>query len=559
MTDPNVFPYYVQVSRASVEPVPPERRDTYEFLGSRLLDHRQVRVQQPRDSVYLTAEQTRTTPGQIWDLLKPPREPNGRPSLIIFDFASNPHHLLREILLHHIAEIATHWLRESGRCRIAILLPLLPPRSSLFWLIDNVEGGTESEDSRITVVTNDGNSTPNRLSKVDGHDYSSLQRPSTRDLKERLKSRVVRKVGHYDFSSRAEPHCARFFFEIEAAEQEIGELVRIWAEDQIRPHVPGGEFTLVSQGRESSRLHTAVAGAAAALGCKFSPLDPDGPPFRVDAIKGVAALVLDVVHTGGTYEVIVADMREQGITFAPEALAVMTTDRELPLTDGLPKLTSLCDSFERRKMHKDDCDQCQIGLPPTKPTEDGQIGLRTFDMWEILNKASFKREEFGPKRPRLPFIPDLGEIFDDHGAWIAYKIGDLLESLRIGPDVVFVCPREPHIERLVTQLGVLRQNRQLTVQIPRPVLDKTKLDQTLLTTVDDEWHRQLRHLGQRNYGNIVMLDEFVISYGTAKSIARLLQRREFGLEHRAYIPIVDFSAGDMPLPRTFPLYRLPHP
>jgi hypothetical protein len=559
MTDHNVFPYYIRVPRASVEKVPPDRHDAYYVLGEWLLDERKPQVKMPHDSIYLTPEQMTETPGEIRKLLRPPVEPKGRLSLIIFDLADNHYHQFRENFFRHIAEVAAQWLRDSERRRIVIMLPFMPPPTSLFWL--DSEEDNEGE-SRLTVVADTGASTPRRLLEDSRRDYRNLLRPTRRDLRARLRSRIIRKPGHYDFSSRADPHCARFYYEIEAAEREIGDLVRNWVEDDVKPLIPGERLTLLSHGKGSPKFHEAVAGAAVATDCTIEELLADGPPFLAKPIEAPAALVLNVVHTGRTFRSIVDDLRARGVRLVPKALTVMTTDQTWSRTDDLPDLEILCASFDRHKMSRDRCEQCLIGLPHTEPKEDSQIGLRAFDMWDILRRTDFKEETFGPKRTWSPFIPDMEKIFDDHGTWLAYKIGELLEWLNIGSNAVFVAPQEPHIERLVERLGELRQNKQITVRIPRVVLNSTHLERTLRNTVQEDWHRQLRHLGKRNFGEIVMLDEFVMSYRTAKAMLRLLRRNEFGefgLTQRAFIPIVDFSLMESPIPDTYPLYKLPRP
>jgi hypothetical protein len=201
-------------------------------------------------------------------------------------------------------------------------------------------------------------------------------------------------------------------------------------------------------------------------------------------------------------------------------------------------------------------------LPRTDPKVEAQIGIRSVDMWRIFLRCRWNQEKFGPRNRRalLSYMPDMGDVFDNYGDWIAYKVGEILKGLDVQQDVVLVSPEEPNIERLITSIGVLMQNRQVAVQIPRSVLNSTNLDRSLRGAEDKAWHRQLRHLGQRGYENVVMIDEFTISYATARSMVRLLQRSEFGIEPRAYIPIVDFSVDDgMDSPPTYPLYHIPHP
>ena len=70
----------------------------------------------------------------------------------------------------------------------------------------------------------------------------------------------------------------------------------------------------------------------------------------------------------------------------------------------------------------------------------------------------------------------------------------------------------------------------------------------------------MRHLSAGRNNTIVLIDEFSFSHSTAQFILRLLHT-EFGIEPRAYIPILDLSSQGVPFsrPPAYPLYRVPYP
>jgi len=566
MAESIISPFYVRVSQISSEPVPQHRKDTYAWLAPKLLDSRPGILRQASNSIYLTAEQMRQSPSAIQNLLRPPAEASSRECLIILDLADNPYHLLREIFLYHVADTVVRWLRQYERCKIVVLLPLMPPSSSLFWEIDrSVRSGSRDEVGRLAVLASDGEYRYFFLAAADLNRYRISQMLSNDDLRAQLRSRIVRKRGHYAFAGRHGIHCSRFFFETGAADRQIGDLVVRWAEEKIRPHVRGGRFTLVSHGKHAQRFHEAVAGAAAALGSKFAELDLD-TGLGMDQVDGAIALVLNVVHTGDTYKKIISMLREKNFHLAPEALTVLAVDEELPHNYAQPRLSPLISDLPRLKVAKDECEQCVIGLPHTDPPDDELVSIRAFDMWDILRDSPFHPEPYGPSsrlRPRLPLVPDMRQIFSRHGDWIAHKIGLLLAKLEIDSDVVFISPEEPIIDTLTTRLSEIRQNRQIAIQIPRPVLDAEPMVTEVRANRNEEWHRQLRHLGEQDQQNIVLLDEFVRSYSTARAMVNLLRSEEFsefGMRVKAYVPIVDFSNGsESPIMKTYPLYRLPLP
>lgn len=566
MTEPIVAPFYVKVSQISSESVPQRRKDTYTWLAPKLLEGRPWSMRDVRDGIYLTAEQMRLSPSAIQNLVRPPAEASRRECLIVVDLADNPYHLLREIFLYHVADMVLRWLRQYERCRVVVLLPLMPPRSSLFWEISRgARSDSRGKGSRLTVLANDGNARYAALDPANLHHYRKMQMPSDDDLRKQLRSRIVRKRGHYAFPSERGVHCSRGFFETGAADRQVGDLVVQWAEEKLRPNVPDGRLTLVSHGRHAQPFHQAVAGAAAAVGAKFAELNLD-IGLRADQVDGTIAVVLNVVHTGNSYKQIISKLRGQGFDIAPEALTVMAVDEEFDYEDLRPRLVPLISDLPRNKVPTDECEQCAIGLPHTDLDVDEPVGIRAFDMWHILQDSPFCPEPYGPDsrvRPPLSLVPDMDNIFARHGAWIAHKIGLLLEKLGIDSDVVFLSPAERIIDSLTARLGEIRQNRQIAIQIPRPVLEAESMTAAVRAHRDREWHRQLRHLGERDEQNIVLLDEFVRSYSTARSMVKLLRLQEFsetGMRVRVYIPIIDFSnGGESPIMKTYPLYRLPLP
>jgi hypothetical protein len=123
---------------------------------------------------------------------------------------------------------------------------------------------------------------------------------------------------------------------------------------------------------------------------------------------------------------------------------------------------------------------------------------------------------------------------------------------------VFICPEEPHVQELIKRLGIIMQNRQVAVMIPRAVLDSSDLDHYLSQHDMADWYMQLRYLRDKN-ANIVIVDEFSRSFSTARDVIRLLRHKDFDLAHKAYIPVLDFVPETIPRPPfTYPLYRLPY-
>ena len=158
----------------------------------------------------------------------------------------------------------------------------------------------------------------------------------------------------------------------------------------------------------------------------------------------------------------------------------------------------------------------------------------------------------------MRYAPDMAEVFERYGDWFAFKVGELLRSLGMDRDLVFICPDEPHVEGLIRRLGIIMQNRQVAVLIPRTVLDNFDHERNLQHHGTDDWYMQLSYLKDRK-ANIVLIDEFSRSFSTARDIIRLLEHRELRLRHKAYIPVLDLAAENVRRPPlTYPLYRVPY-
>ena len=162
MPEPNVFPYYIRTPRPAPEAVPPGRHDFYTWLAQKLLPRRQIRVEKPK-YIYVTSEQMKSQPSAIWNLLDDPPSIQGRPSLAIVDLSTNPYHLMRNIFLQHVSSLSSRWVQGSPSRKVAILLPLLPPHSSLFWHPITSSKMNLERSNQLVVLGNDGTCRPNEL------------------------------------------------------------------------------------------------------------------------------------------------------------------------------------------------------------------------------------------------------------------------------------------------------------------------------------------------------------------------------------------------------------
>ncbi|MFE0102128.1 hypothetical protein [Streptomyces sp. NPDC059009] len=548
----------ISVGREVPESVPDARTAFYRWLGERVVGG-PVATPTARHTLYVRPEELRSQSLEVREHLRRSLPTDDRPHLFVVDMAENPYHRLSEPLLFDVARLTGEWWNASPRRSLAILLPALPLDSSSFWTELRSLEGAEEHSAVLTVIAKDGQYEVlggDRWDPGEGFaaDYADRQ-PQPEPLPNRLSMKIVKRLGHYRVGHQSAPDCRRFFFDVENAVPEISGLAGAWLTQEIIPHIPDpGKVFLLSKDQQMG-LHEAVAGIAAARGCRFGRFDADGrifdgtgtrPLIGAD-IDATAVLFFAVVDKVRTYEEVIRSLRRQGVDLAPRSWAVMITNRQAQETlaaSAVPLTAAEC--RDRRTKSRGECEQCTIGLPHTDPLRDRSHTLRSYDAWDIFLNSRWGSEKITPMPSghRFHYAPDLKAVFEEHGGWLAHKIMSLLDMLQVPSPVVFVCPDEAPIRTLAAKLAALMGERQDVVHIPSAVLDhRTSLDaaeahKQVEETRSDLWQRQLRGLRGRG-DKVVILDEFRASGTTARTMRDLLLRH--GIEPRALVPIIDFS------------------
>jgi len=549
---------YIFVGRPARDGMPAERIKFYEWLALETLGVKRFDLH--ASEFYVSADEMKTHPAVVERLLHEIPDSEQK-SLVILDLSLNSFHLVRDVFLRYVAGIVRRWLDSRPRQSVVILMPgrELPGRASMLWDLLPRDARDGLYKGRLTIIANDGTMWPDDATRP----YTSAQylarRSRNRDwLMDQLESRIIRKLGHYDFSGHRAKHCARYFYEAEQAVQEVGELVVDWVKNTLQPALPAGEpITLLSHGKQSDWFHDAVAGAASVLDMPLVAMKDDEIPLKIgENLSGWIAPIFKVVHTGETFRHIVDSLSGSGCQVTPHALAVIVSDDDVQTEANGTVLGWLSGPHNRDRRLSTDCPQCQLKLPHTSARAESILGIRAFDMWSMFLEFPWRPEKFGADRQQLyKSMPDMESIFRDHGNWIAYKIHYLLKFLGAGDEAAFVCPDERNVEVLVQHLGILLQDRQVTVRVPPKVVRSKNWQNELSRRREEEWHRQLAHLQSQRFRKIILIDETAGSKTTANGLVRLL--REFELVPLAYVPIVDF-APDITIPgvRTFPLYQI---
>ncbi len=476
-------------------------------------------------------------------------------STLVIDLSSNPYDLLRDPIAYDVARFAVTWTAGATERTSVVLLPALPPRgSSLFWK------GLTSEDAggRITVLGNNGGCWPETCPEVFTTTYaerlSELQPP----IGSAMRRGILREPGHFAVGDGANEYCARYFFDATLASSDISRLIYKGITSLgLESDQP---IAILTHGESSPWVHVAGLLAGSRLPSNPPVYDITNPDDTDRILNGgqLFVLVLDVINTGATCEEIVRGLISREAKVASTIFAAMMDHQcgHLDLPSGY-EVESLID-IETEKSRRADCVQCELSLPFTKPLAD-DYECRPFDMWQALLTHQWKSEAYGPdNQPRFPDAPDMGSVFESHGDWIAFKVSVLLREWTSEHDVVFVCPEELEINKLLRHLSPRFDGRTVAVRVPRSALNSISHSEHIPDS-HDGWRQQLHHVANARRRSVVMIDEFNGSNTTAYALMKLL--KSCGVKPDLYIPIlnrVPSAADGLDIP-VRSLYEIPSP
>jgi orotate phosphoribosyltransferase len=558
MTELALLPIVITLGRSAPEPVSDERTAFHRWLANRLRTGR-WRVTGTQETLYLPLADLNSDDSTVNRLLT--RRMKGETSdCVMIDLSANPYDLLRDPLLYDVLETTGDWVSAGPDRLAAILLPSLPPSSSLCWtaitrhrlrgrlaLIDNAGQVKWSPESR------------NCQRETFKREYRQRHRRVTGSLDAQLNAKVFRRVGHFEVNGGRQ--CARLFFDAALAVDEITSMVveRLQPLMRDRSHRP----TLLSHGERSPWLHEAAMSAAATLDISHQRL-----PATADGISAMGSVprsgiaIFDVVSTGNTCTDVVNALKAKGVNLSPSVITVMLdSSLSSQLASGIT--VDCLTRVNCNKINRNDCPQCKIGLPYADPLVERHMEIRAYDWWDMLLSVGWPEETYGPQNARFfATAPDFAQVFATWGDWLAYKVEDLLKALDLHSDIVFVYPNESRINSLMGKLAPRLQDRLVGVWLPREILNTPV---TSLPTGNggsgtrEGWRRQLEHLSTRPNARVVMLDEFNASYTTAQAMINVL--RHYGVTPVAYIPIFNrcTDRADLHGVPIHSLYKIPSP
>lgn len=182
----------------------------------------------------------------------------------------------------------------------------------------------------------------------------------------------------------------------------------------------------------------------------------------------------------------------------------------------------------RRRYSKPDnlCPMCNLDISYSTEGEEDNLMLTSYDFWEMTDIAGLKPEDDSPNyRPAIKKVPDFPQMFNQDGAWLATKIGDLLEKVsnKKTNDLVVVCPDQKGSQvlteylRVVCGVTVIRISDEATEGIRLT----TNLDSLVGKWEKSQpaWYVQLCSAAATEF---VIMDEFCVTGGKRRLIEKLL-------------------------------------
>jgi hypothetical protein len=560
-----IVPLVVTLGKPATEEVSKGRLALFRWLGRQITKEVCV-LEPPRGTIYVDFNQLQFEPEVIRkQIAKINLNRRHSRAIVLLDLSQNQYGILSDPFLYHVALESRDIVAQGKERFVAILLPDLPADGSIFWLpFHDTALGPLSD--RIVVISNTGEHRwligERQLRKTFAKEYGKRQNDLAgyTMMGDQFRSKIVRKVGHFELVREGESECARYFFDASMAIEELSHLLQ----DRFQAIARQADEQLCVLAHDDERSPWLVQSAMLAtdaLDIQVIPLPPLSEIASKHISPNLSVLCVGVASTGATFRLLIRRLSELGARLAPRAVAAIGTRLMCSSEDGSVRLESLVD-MDNQSVSRSECIQCRLGLPYSNPMHEEYLQLRAFDLWDMIQSYEWKEEEYGPAGARLfRETPDLERVFKAHGGWLAYKIDVLLANLGVRNEVVVVCPDEGIINELVAMLRPRFKQRLVAVQVPRPVLDSIT-DGERLPSIDEAheegWRRQLRHLAKENSAQVVLLDEFNASGDTARAMYSLLG--SFGIRPIAYVPVINrkpsFSLGTVPVTS---LYDLPAP
>jgi hypothetical protein len=561
-----VHGFWVLLGRSGSEPLPDARDALYRWIGGKLRPAGVIERRGPTQSLSLSFDEVQKNAACIRELLLAEKV-SGEGAVVIIDLSETPYDLLREPFLLYVGETARELAQKAGRSVLIALPGRAPATSSLLWTGLGGEDG-RGEGSIHVVDQYEEVEMPGIVDLPAGFSNEYRKRASMLDTKtkERLKTKLLRRLGHFDLAALGGPEevCSHYLYDAANCVDELATLI----ERRMSSMIGRGKnkrYMLIPCSGHSDWLQEAAMLAGDRIDVKVGKWPKRPTKITPKELRGHhLVLLFDIVRSGKTARAVLAraaGWEEVKVKVAWTAIGPRTRVRNLP---GGLKL-DVAEQRTLERVNRKECPQCQLGLAFTPPERDGESHrLRAFDLWSMLRDVSWRKEEYGPPNAKLfKSGPDFHEVFERYGDFFAYRYERALRPLGDN-EVIIASPDEPAVGALLRRLKARFEDRVVLIAIPRKAVlgpvgrdgSRANVEKVLKRHRAQPWARQLENARSREE-DVVMVDEFNASGATARAMADLLRGAGVGVTR--FMPVVDRKPRiDIGIPIT-PLYEIPSP
>lgn len=447
--------------------------------------------------------------------------------------------------------------RKEGDIKFFIFLDMLPSEGDVLWNFIKTDVKTDIDKGLIFLINvKDGEFLPQK--KIAGYDKDKIKKgyklllPDNRYL---LKRKLIRKLGHFQVEER-EHSCHRFFYDGSYCEEEIKSLLL----EYIESSSDSGKFELIiyaakySPWLEQSIKHLSID-LKDLKAIAFENIDECIEIYQ----GGKLLFITDLIYSGDSIKRMITKLLNNSEIFEKNKIHILSilnsgnginsfeNKRKITISDYNFKITYFVDVRIDSKITKENCEMCKLGLSPDKTESESIHRLKSYDFWELSDKAGYGKEKYGRDRDKLmKKIINMDNWFYDNSAYIVYKYISLLKTIDIDAKSgsIFIYPKEKvkkgtPSNRLAESFRYFFNAKE--IGIPRDIIDIYKNENAPLDDIDSikgDWIQTIRDQPS-NYYDYIIIDEFHKGGDTFKSMIKILKKLD--RYPKCFFPLIDFN------------------
>lgn len=464
----------------------------------------------------------------------------------------------REQQVYHLSWAVKHILSKepNNKVRIILICDSVPSKEdALFKHIYSM-----IQEGKMVLIDENGNMEAiESIPSLDKDKFSSILNLAEEDIKEKLRGKLIKKVGHYRIDEKRKI-CSKYFYDAKYCGNEITKLMQEYVENG-NGLVGNLEYILYSSSM-SPWLGLFMSAFSGDLEADKKDIFTNYKgAYNIDIISnelfdnykgGAILLVVDFINSAETIKTQIVKIfdrfKPKGLTNVNLKLLAILNNEDGKSGNSKRKVVIINDEFEidyflgvtQNEDPEDECDKCRYGYEHNSVFEDEYIKFRSYDFWKLADEFGFEMEKFKPAydgRERINLVPSFINWLKTYAPYLAFKFKNYIEHLDINKQLNFAvvfpdetvrdtgeeCSHQDSASMLLAHkineiFGIS------IVGIPRSAIDAVKKKQMKMSDIkDSEASWKTRIINMPPNTDIIILDEFLKDGGTLDSIISILQ------------------------------------